>query len=176
MSKTKILSRDNVVCAIGYDGPVALVDKTARAIYGNFPTAELIKLGQYRAAAASAVHSGNPEELTLVASSTNDEAEANIWEAGAYSIITKAFSAPYAATAGLYYVALLHNENDAGGETVPAIAANSSPVSAMLGSLGATDSKTAFCMTLAGQTALPTPTVLTSKLTGAASIPLVFLY
>lgn len=70
-TKTKTLSRDNVVCAIGYDGPVALVDKTARSIYGNLPTAELVKLGQYRAAAASAVHSGNPEELALVASSYN---------------------------------------------------------------------------------------------------------
>ena len=114
--------------------------------------------------------------LTLVASSTNDEADPNIWEAGGYSIITKAFSSTYNASPGLYYVALLHNESDAGGETAPTIAANSSPVSAMLGSLGATNSKTAVCMTLAAQTALPSPTVLTSALTGSSSMPLVFLY
>ncbi len=71
MGKKKTLSRDNIVCAIGYDGPVALVDKTSRAKYGNLPTSELVRLAQYRAAAAAAVHSGKPEELALVASSYN---------------------------------------------------------------------------------------------------------
>jgi hypothetical protein len=66
-----MISREDVVSAIGYDGNAALVDKSARKRYGSKTTAELVAEGLYRAAAASAIHSGSAEELSLVAEAYN---------------------------------------------------------------------------------------------------------
>jgi len=66
-----MISREDIVCAIGYDGDAALVDRTAKKRYGSMTTAELVAEGFFRAAAASAIHSGSREELELVASAYN---------------------------------------------------------------------------------------------------------
>ena len=66
-----MISREDAIAAIGYDGNAALVDKGARARYGKKTTAELCEAGFFRAAAASALYSGNPEELSFVANAYN---------------------------------------------------------------------------------------------------------
>jgi hypothetical protein len=62
-----MISREDVVSAIGYDGNAALVDHFAKRRYGKLSTEELAKAGFFRAAAASAIWSGSQEELALVA-------------------------------------------------------------------------------------------------------------
>jgi hypothetical protein len=66
-----MISREDVVSAIGYDGNAALVDHAAKRRYGKLTTEELVKAGFYRAAAASAILSGLPEELVTVANAYN---------------------------------------------------------------------------------------------------------
>jgi len=66
-----MLTRADIVCAIGYDGNAALVDRSASRRYGSLSTAELVAEGFFRAAAASAIHSGSEEELRLVADAYN---------------------------------------------------------------------------------------------------------
>ena len=66
-----MIEREDAIAAIGYDGNAALVDRAARARYGKKTTAELCAAGFFRAAAASAIYSGNSEELALVAEAYN---------------------------------------------------------------------------------------------------------
>ncbi len=65
------IPREDVVCAIGYDGNAALVDRAARKRYGSMTTAQLVEAGLFRAAAASAIWSGSAEELAHVAEAYN---------------------------------------------------------------------------------------------------------
>ena len=62
-----MLSREDFVFTIGYDGPVAVVDNQAKRKYGKLSTRGLVEKGLFRAAYSSAVHSGDQEELKLVA-------------------------------------------------------------------------------------------------------------
>lgn len=55
-----------------------------------------------------ALYSVSGTTLTLVASSTNDGA---IWTAPSGSMVTKAFSTPYVAAKGIYYVGFQYNDN-----------------------------------------------------------------
>ena len=61
-----MLSRNDFVFTIGYDGPVAVIDKQAKQRYKSLSTAELAEKGLYRAACASAVWSKNQSELDTV--------------------------------------------------------------------------------------------------------------
>jgi hypothetical protein len=62
-----MLSREDFVFTIGYDGPAAVVDNQAKKRYGALSTRELAERGLFRAAYSSAVYSKNPAELeTLV--------------------------------------------------------------------------------------------------------------
>ena len=62
-----MLSREDFVFTIGYDGPTAVVDNQAKKKYGKLSTRELAETGLFRAAYSSAVFSKNPDELKLVA-------------------------------------------------------------------------------------------------------------
>ena len=62
-----MLSREDFVFTIGYDGPTAVVDKNAKRKYGKLSTLELAEQGFFRAAYSSAVYSGDKAELELVA-------------------------------------------------------------------------------------------------------------
>ena len=62
-----MLSREEFIFTIGYDGPSAVVDRQARKKYGSLSTRELAEKGFYRAAYSSAVYSQNPDELKLIA-------------------------------------------------------------------------------------------------------------
>jgi hypothetical protein len=70
-----MISRDDIVWAIGYDGNAALVDRTARNRHKNMTTAQLAEAGLFRAAAASAIYAGSAEELKLVADTYNARAK-----------------------------------------------------------------------------------------------------
>jgi hypothetical protein len=62
-----MLTREDFVFTIGYDGPSAVVDKQAQKKYGGLSTGELAEKGLFRAAYSSAVFSRNPAEKQLVA-------------------------------------------------------------------------------------------------------------
>jgi len=62
-----MLSREDFIFTIGYDGPVAVVDNQAKRKYGKLNTAELAEKGLFRAAYSSAVYSKESRELDLVA-------------------------------------------------------------------------------------------------------------
>ena len=62
-----MLSREDFVFTIGYDGPAAVIDNQAKKKYGKFSTRELAENGLFRAAYSSAVYSKDPEELKFVA-------------------------------------------------------------------------------------------------------------
>jgi hypothetical protein len=63
-----MLSREDFVFTIGYDGPAAVVDNQAKKRYGSLSTGELAEKGLFRAAYSSAVYAKDPGELeTLVA-------------------------------------------------------------------------------------------------------------
>ena len=62
-----MLSREDFVFTIGYDGPAAVVDNQAKKKYGKLSTMGLVEKGLFRAAYSSALYSGDPEELKFVA-------------------------------------------------------------------------------------------------------------
>jgi hypothetical protein len=61
-----MLSREDFVFTIGYDGPQAVVDSQAKRRYGSLSTKELAEKGLFRAAYSSAVYSNNKEEIQIV--------------------------------------------------------------------------------------------------------------
>jgi hypothetical protein len=62
-----MLSREDFVFTIGYDGPAAVVDRQAKQKYGALSTRALAEAGLFRAAYSSAVYSKNADELhTLI--------------------------------------------------------------------------------------------------------------
>ena len=66
-----MLSREDFIFTIGYDGPLAVIDGQARRRYRALSTKELIEKGLFRAAYSSAVYSKDPEELRFVADAYN---------------------------------------------------------------------------------------------------------
>jgi len=65
-----MLSREDFIFTIGYDGPVAVVDNQAKKKYGKLSTVELAEKGLFRAAYSSAVFSGGLQ-LEFVAEAYN---------------------------------------------------------------------------------------------------------
>jgi hypothetical protein len=62
-----MLSREDFVFTIGYDGPAAVVDGHAKKRYKSLSTGELAEKGLFRAAYSSAVWSKDPKQIeTLV--------------------------------------------------------------------------------------------------------------
>jgi hypothetical protein len=62
-----MLSREDFIFTIGYDGPAAVVDREAKRRYGSLSTGELAEKGLFRAAYSSAIYSQDPKEMeTLV--------------------------------------------------------------------------------------------------------------
>jgi len=66
-----MLSREDFIFTIGYDGPSALVDGQAKRMYSSLSTGELAEKGLFRAAYSSAIWSKDPKELDLVAECYN---------------------------------------------------------------------------------------------------------
>ena len=66
-----MLSREEFMFTIGYDGPAAVVDGYAKKQYGKLSTGELAERGLFRAAYSSAIWSGNAAELETVVAAYN---------------------------------------------------------------------------------------------------------
>jgi len=62
-----MLSREEFIFTIGYDGPVAVVDGQAKKQYSKLTTRELAEKGLFRAAYSSALWSKDPKEQQIVA-------------------------------------------------------------------------------------------------------------
>lgn len=73
-----MISREEFIFTIGYDGPMAVVDGHAKKKYGGLSTAELAEKGMFRAAYASALLSGSPEELDAVIAAYNASSHAGV--------------------------------------------------------------------------------------------------
>jgi hypothetical protein len=58
-----MLSREEFIFTIGYDGPAAVIDSQAKRRYGSLSTGELAEKGLFRAAYSSAVWSNDPTEI-----------------------------------------------------------------------------------------------------------------
>ena len=71
-----MLSREDFVFTIGYDGPAAVVDKQAKRKYGKLSTRELAEKGLFRAAYSSAVYSGNQDDIKYLADLTHADLSA----------------------------------------------------------------------------------------------------
>jgi hypothetical protein len=73
-----MLSRDDFVFTIGYDGPAAVVDSQAKRRYGSLSTKDLAEKGLFRAAYSSAIYSKDPAELAAVVEIYNRIAGADL--------------------------------------------------------------------------------------------------
>jgi hypothetical protein len=61
-----MLSREDFVFTIGYDGPAAVVDGQAKRRNGSLSTRELAERGLFRAAYSSAIYSKDTADLEIV--------------------------------------------------------------------------------------------------------------
>lgn len=66
-----MISREDFIFTIGYDGGTAVVDGKAKARYGKLDTKGLAAEGLYRAAFASALFSGKSDDMEAFAASFN---------------------------------------------------------------------------------------------------------
>jgi len=73
-----MLSREEFIFTIGYDGPSALVDGQAKRQYSSLSTGDLAKKGFFRAAYSSAIWSNDPKELETVAETYNKTTGASV--------------------------------------------------------------------------------------------------
>ena len=66
-----MLSREDFIFTIGYDGPAAIIDGQAKRRYGSLSTAELAEKGLFRAAYSSAIWSNDPKDMETVVDTYN---------------------------------------------------------------------------------------------------------
>lgn len=57
------MKREDFVFTIGYQGAIAVVNKSSRKKYGSLSTLELAEKGLYSQAFRSAIHSGDEAEM-----------------------------------------------------------------------------------------------------------------
>jgi len=62
-----MLTREEFIFTIGYDGPAAVVDNHGRRKFGRLSTRELVEKGLFRAAFSSAVYAQDTTEQRSVA-------------------------------------------------------------------------------------------------------------
>ena len=61
-----MLSREEFIFTIGYDGPAAVIDNQAKKRYSSLSTRELAEKGLFRAAYSSAIWSKDSQEMAAV--------------------------------------------------------------------------------------------------------------
>ncbi|QQO11210.1 hypothetical protein [Breznakiella homolactica] len=66
-----MISRQDFIFTIGYDGPAAVVDGQAKRRYGSLSAAELAEKGLFRPAYSAAVYSQDPKDMEAVISAYN---------------------------------------------------------------------------------------------------------
>jgi hypothetical protein len=80
-----MISRDDFVFCIGYDGDTAIVDGRAKKEFSRLSSAELAEKGLYRAAFASALYSRKAEEMKAFIDLFNQKAGTQYTESGQLS-------------------------------------------------------------------------------------------
>ncbi len=88
-----MLKREDFIFTIGYDGPVAIVDSQAKRQFGALSTADLAEKGLFRAAYASALYSGDPNQLDIVINAYNGKAGTTLSRSSALGRLFGVFSA-----------------------------------------------------------------------------------
>ena len=66
-----MLSKEDFIFTIGYDGPTAVVDGQAKRKYGSLSAEELAQKGLFRAAYAAAKYSGDLKDMEAVLAAYN---------------------------------------------------------------------------------------------------------
>jgi hypothetical protein len=69
-----VISRENFMFTVGYQGNSAIVDGTLKRRYGKLSPDELMKKGLFKPALCSAIYSGDKEESNLVLRLYNENA------------------------------------------------------------------------------------------------------
>ncbi len=75
-----MISREDFIFCIGYDGDAAIVDGRAKKEYSKLSTVQLLEKGFYRAAFASALYSKKPEEMRMFIDFFNQKAGTHFTE------------------------------------------------------------------------------------------------
>ncbi len=66
-----MISREDFAFTIGYDGPMAVVDKQARTQYGSLSPSELAEKGFFRAAFSKALYDADESGIKAVMEAYN---------------------------------------------------------------------------------------------------------
>jgi hypothetical protein len=66
-----MLSREEFIFTIGYDGPAAVIDGQAKKRYGSLSTKALAEKGLFRAAYSSAIWSKDPKDMEALIETYN---------------------------------------------------------------------------------------------------------
>ncbi|MDR0289663.1 MAG: hypothetical protein LBI06_01875 [Treponema sp.] len=66
-----MLSRDDFIFTIGYDGPAAVVDGQAKRRYKSLSAKELAEKGLFRAAYSAAIWSKDPQDMASLIETYN---------------------------------------------------------------------------------------------------------
>jgi len=80
-----MITREDFIFAIGFEGATAVVDGKAKRQFGKLSTMELAEKGLYRAAYASALFSGKAEEIKSFIDFFNSKARTSYTEAAQLS-------------------------------------------------------------------------------------------
>lgn len=80
-----MITREDFIFAIGFEGAVAVVDGKAKKEFGKLSTMELAEKGLYRAAFSSALYSKKPEEMKAFIEHFNAKAGTKYAEASQLS-------------------------------------------------------------------------------------------
>ena len=70
-----MISRENFIFTIGYDGNTAIVDEISKRKYSRLSTEELTEKGLFKAALSSALYEGDSQGLGRVLESYNQSAD-----------------------------------------------------------------------------------------------------
>lgn len=107
--------------------------------------------------------------LTLVASSTN---AASFWINTINTWVTKAFSSPYSAPAGVYYIGMMYSFSSQ--TTAPQTIAGST-ANVGFATMDLTNSAKISAVSATGQTVLPS-SIAMSSINSTTNVPLIYLY
>lgn len=80
-----MISREDFIFTIGYEGATAVVDSRAKKEFGKLSTMELAEKGLYRAAFSSALYSGDAGQMNAFLDFFNAKAGTKYTEAGQLS-------------------------------------------------------------------------------------------
>ena len=112
--------------------------------------------------------------LTLVASTTN---AASFWINTINTWVTKAFSSPYSAPAGIYYIGMMYSfsSQTTAPQTLAGSTVNANFATMDFPSTPNGTPKVAG-VSATGLTALPSPTINSSSINSTTNVPLIYLY